>query len=84
MDIVKIYEYAPQREFEGKRFFEQNAERLGHAAAKGAFRNLAAEEQRHIDFLQAQIDRVKKGAAADMAKGEALQKKGFFSERAVP
>lgn len=83
MDIVKIYEYALQREFEGKRFFEQNAERLGHAAAKGAFMNLAAEEQRHIDFIQGQIDRVKEGAPADIALGEALQKDGFFSERAV-
>ena len=33
MDIRKIYEYALQREHEGKRFFEQNAERLSHAAA---------------------------------------------------
>ncbi len=83
MDILKIYEYALQREFEGKRFFEQNAERLSHAAAKGAFKNLAAEEQKHIDFIEGQIAQIKKGAKADLALGEALQKEGFFSERAV-
>ena len=44
MDIRKIYEYALHREHEGKRFFEQNAERLNHAAAVGAFRQLATEE----------------------------------------
>ena len=36
MDIRKIYEYALQREHEGKRFFEENAGRLGHAAAVSA------------------------------------------------
>ena len=36
MDIRKIYTYALQREREGKRFFEQNAERLSHAAAADA------------------------------------------------
>jgi len=83
LDILKIYQYALQREFEGKRFFEQNAERLNHAAAVGAFKNLAAEEQKHIDFIQSQIDLVKKGAPPDLALGEAMQKEGFFSQRAV-
>ena len=51
MDIRKIYAYALQREREGKRFFEQNAERLSHAAAAGAFRRLAAEEQQVAEPL---------------------------------
>jgi len=83
VDILKIYEYALQREFEGKRFFEQNAERLSHAATVGAFKNLAAEEQKHIDFIQSQIDQIKKGATPDVAMGEAMQNEGFFSQRAV-
>jgi hypothetical protein len=37
MDIRKIYEYALRREHEGKCFFEENAGRLSHAAAVGAF-----------------------------------------------
>src|SRR5512139_97431 len=83
VDILKIYEYALQREFEGKRFFEQNAERLSHAATVGAFKSLAAEEQKHIDFIQSQIDQIKKGATPDVAMGEAMQNEGFFSQRAV-
>ena len=83
MDIRKIYEYALQREYEGKRFFEQNAERLSHAAAVGAFRKLAAEEQRHIEFIQAQIEALDKGQPANAMIGAALEKEGFFSQRAA-
>ncbi len=83
MDIKKIYEYALQREHEGKRFFEQNAERLSHAAAAGAFKQLAAEEQRHIEFIQSQIDALDKGQAPSAAMGVAMDKEGFFSQRAA-
>ncbi len=55
MDIRRIYQYALQREYEGKRFFTENAERLTSAAAKGAFKNLAAEEQKHIEFIEFQL-----------------------------
>jgi rubrerythrin len=53
MDIRRIYEYALLREHEGKRFFAENAERLGHAAAVSAFKRLVAEEKKHIEFIQA-------------------------------
>ena len=43
MDIRRIYEYALQREREGKQFFEQNAKRLNHAAAVGAFKGKESE-----------------------------------------
>jgi rubrerythrin len=82
MDIHKIYEYALQREHEGKRFFTQNAERLSHAAAVGAFQQLAAEEQKHINFIQAQIDALERGEAPNTAMGVELQQGGFFSQRA--
>jgi rubrerythrin len=83
MDIRKIYQYALQREYEGKRFFEQNAERLSHAAAVGAFKNLAAEEQKHIEFIQSQIDALDKGVSPSAAMGVVLEKEGFFSQRAA-
>lgn len=82
MDIRKIYEYALQREYEGKRFFAQNAERLSHAAAVGVFKQLAAEEQKHIEFIQAQIDALDKGEAPNTSIGVELQQEGFFSQRA--
>src|SRR5512136_849069 len=83
MDIRKIYEYALQREHEGKRFFEQNAGRLSHAAAAGAFKALAAEEQKHIEFIQSQLDALDKCQSPDVAMGAALEKDGFFSQRAA-
>jgi rubrerythrin len=82
MDIKKIYQYALQREFEGKRFFEQNAERLSHAAAVGAFKTLASEEQKHIDFIKSLLAALEKeNSTVDMNIdiGEA----GFFSLRSI-
>lgn len=82
MDIRKIYEYALQREYEGKRFFEENAGRLSHAAAAGAFRELAAEEQKHIEFIQSQLTNLDKGLPSSDALAKELQGDGFFSQRA--
>ncbi|MGD2103541.1 MAG: ferritin family protein [Anaerolineae bacterium] len=82
MDIRRIYEYALQREHEGKRFFEENAERLQHAAVVGAFRRLALEEQHHIVFIEELLATLEEGETAE-AVGEDLDKEGFFSERAA-
>ena len=78
MDIRKIYEYALQREHEGKRFFAENADRLSHAAAAGAFRQLAAEEQTHINFIQAQLDALDMGEQPRISMGIELEQDGFF------
>ena len=78
MDIRKVLEYALQREYEGKRFFEQNADRLQNAAAVGAFKAIAEEEQRHIEYIQAQL-----GALADgQSIALELPTVGFFADRA--
>ncbi len=82
MDIHKIYEYALQREHEGKRFFLQNAERLSHATAADIFRQLAAEEQKHIEFIQAQLEALDRGDTPSTQIGVALEQEGFFSRRA--
>ncbi len=82
MELRKIYEYALQREHEGKRFFEENAARLKHAAAVGAFKALAAEEQKHIAFIEGLIAALDQGVPAPAALGTALEKEGFFSQRA--
>jgi rubrerythrin len=83
MDIRKIYEYALKREHEGKRFFEENASRLKHAAAVSAFKELAAEEQKHIEFIEAQIAALDKGQpGSSAALKQALQEGAFFSKRA--
>ena len=83
MDVKKIYQYALQREYEGKRFFEQNAERLSHAAAIGAFKNLAIEEQKHIDFITSLLSALDKGEPSVKSMGAEMTGAGFFSERAA-
>lgn len=82
MDIRKIYEYALQREHEGKRFFEQNAERLQHAGVVGAFRRLAREEQKHIRLIERLLEALDDGEAP-AAVAQDLDDEGFFSERAA-
>jgi rubrerythrin len=81
MDIRKIYEYALSREYEGKRFFEENATRLSHAAAVNAFQQLAIEEQKHINFIQNQIS-ILDGKSGNPDYGLMLEQAGFFSQRA--
>ena len=83
MDVRKVFEYALQREHEGKRFFEQNAARLGHAAAVHAFKMLAEEEQKHIEFIERQLAALGSKKSGDAAPGAALEKEGFFSQRAT-
>jgi rubrerythrin len=83
MDILKIYEYALQREHEGKRFYEENAERMGHAAAVEAFKNLAGQEQRHIEYIQAQIDALEEGEIPSAEVGVELEQSGMFAQRAT-
>lgn len=82
MDIRKIYEYALQREFEGKSFFEQSAQRMSNAVAAGTFKALAEEEQKHVDFIQSLLDAMDKGLPPSSQMGVDLEKEGFFSQRA--
>jgi rubrerythrin len=82
MDIRKIYEYALSREYEGKRFFEENAKRLSQAAAVNAFQQLAGEEQKHIDFIQNQINLLDEDMTGNIEYGVKLEQAGFFSQRA--
>lgn len=82
MDIRKIYEYALQREFEGKRFFEENVSRLSHASAVDVFKKLVQEEQKHIEFIQRQIELIAENKPSDLEMGTNLEQMGYFSSRA--
>ena len=81
MNIRKVLEYALQREYEGKAFFENNAERLSSAAAVGAFKAIAKEEQRHIEFIQAQIHALDAKEENKQVAPE-LDETEFFANRA--
>jgi rubrerythrin len=82
MEVLKIYQYALQREREGRDFFRNNAGRFGHAAVTGAFEKLAEEEEKHIKFIQSLIDAQQMAGASGLEVGEAMDKAGFFSARA--
>ena len=85
MNIRKVFEYALQREYEGKAFFEKNAERLSSAAAVGAFKAIAKEEQRHIEYIQAQINALnatKTGKQTVSQPAPKLDEAQFFANRA--
>jgi rubrerythrin len=83
MDVHKIYEYALQREREGKRFYEDNAERFSHAAVVEAFQRLAGEEDQHICFIQSLLAGLDAKDESRTEAGQALQGEGFFSQRAA-
>jgi rubrerythrin len=82
VDIIKIYQYALQREYEGRDFFRKNAGRFGHAAVIGVFENLAEEEEKHIAFIQGLIDALEGKGPAPLEAGRAMEEAGFFSARA--
>jgi len=81
MNLGRIYEYALQRERQGKEFFESNAGRMSHAAAAGIFRRLAAEEERHIQFIQGLLEGVADKTAGTEARTR-LRQTDLFSQRA--
>ena len=83
MNIRKIYEYALQREHEGKSFFQGNAERMHHAAAAGIFQRLAEEEQKHIDFIERLLSSMEGETAESQPTGlDTLEDDDRFSQRA--
>lgn len=81
MDLRKIYEYALQREREGREFFATNAKKVSHAAAVGIFEKLAAEEEKHIAFIQRLIEALGNPAQQEAAAAEMAQA-SFFTQRA--
>lgn len=81
MNVRRVYEYALQREHEGKHFFQTNAERMSHAAASGIFVRLADEEQKHIEFIEGLIESLDRGQVRGEARDE-LESEDRFSRRA--
>jgi rubrerythrin len=80
MNARKVYEYALEREREGLKFFQSNAERMSHASAKGIFERLAAEEQMHIEFIQGKLQKLAGTPVSDQVE---LKEDGFFKQRAA-
>jgi rubrerythrin len=81
MNMRKVLEYALEREREGKAFFENNADRLQNAAATQAFKAIAGEEQKHIEFIQAQLELLDSKPAAS-SSALPMQPVEYFADRA--
>lgn len=80
MNIDKILEYALAREYQGKQFFTEYAGKLQSAEAAGAFKTIAGEEQKHIDFIQSQLHALH---PEEFAPGLEMNDAQFFSEQAA-
>jgi rubrerythrin len=80
MEILKVLEYALAREYQGKQFFTDYADRLQNAEAAGAFKTIADEEQKHIDFILTQITAFNKGKGS---VGVELPWVRFFTDQAA-
>ena len=81
MNVQRVYEYALQRERQGMDFFQRNAERMSHAAAVEVFQKLAAEERKHIEFIQGLLKALESGQSA-LDAGIDLEQADFFAQRA--
>ena len=79
METRRILEYALAREHMGKKFFLENAEKLQNAAAAGAFKTIAAEEQKHIEFISTLIANIDANQSTEKLE---LPDAQFFKERA--
>lgn len=80
METRRILEYALAREHMGKNFFLENAEKLQNAAAAGAFKTIAAEEQKHIEFISGLLTNLEENS---IAQPQELPEASFFTERAI-
>jgi rubrerythrin len=80
MNVHKIYGYALSRERQGKEFFQTNAVRMSHAAARAIFQRLAEEEDKHIQFIEGLLRALDGSASAPDMTGE-LGQVDLFAQR---
>jgi rubrerythrin len=59
--LVKVYEFALNQEYTGKTFFETSLKHLSVGAAVEAFKKLIEEEEKHIQFINSILQKLKRG-----------------------
>ncbi len=82
--LIKIYEYALNQEYTGKTFFETFLQKLSVGSAVEAFKKLVQEEERHIQFINAILNKLREGKEFnfDEVKEFVMEPSNFFAERA--
>ncbi len=83
--LIKVYEFALNQEHTGKNFFEMSLSRLNIGAAVDAFKKLIAEEEKHIEFINAILDRLRRGEdfSVDELKDFIGERPNYFVDRAT-
>ena len=59
---LDVLRNAISMEIEGKEFFEAAAQKMKHPRAKEMFMSLVKQEQRHVDILQGELNRLSEGS----------------------
>ena len=82
--LIRIFEYALNQEKTGLSFFESSIERMGVGSAVGAFERLIEEEKRHIAFIMAVLEKLRRDGEVEAApaEGDGLEATDYFDERA--
>jgi rubrerythrin len=82
--LVKVYEFALNQEYTGKTFFETSLKHLSVGAAVEAFKKLIEEEEKHIQFINSILQKLKRGEElnVDALLDTSLQPTDFFRKRA--
>lgn len=82
--LIKIFEYALSQEETGKSFFQNSLKRMGIGAAVSAFKQLIAEEEKHILLVNQILDGLRKGTPLGFTQEKTvfLEPTYFFDERA--
>jgi rubrerythrin len=82
IDLSRLLRYALQMEETGRDFFMEHSKKFSHGAVVETFERLASEEAKHIDFIQALIDRVEKGREVLSNPKPGMGSSDFFSRQA--
>ena len=79
--VRRVLEYALEREHQGMAFFQENASRLNHPAARGIFEQLVEEETKHARYIQNLLDGLEE--TGEVAVSASLADEiNLFSDRA--
>lgn len=79
--VRRVLEYALEREHQGMAFFQENANRLHHPAARGIFEQLVEEETKHARYIQNLLDQL--AETGEVAGSDSVaEETDIFADRA--
>lgn len=83
-ELIKIFEFALGQEYTGRSFFEVSIQRMGFGAAISAFQRLIQEEEKHIEFINNILGKLKDGQEIDIPASFSIEAEvdNYFDARA--